>query len=53
MFLFSLHDSYLLIFISFHFSFCLRLKGTSGICKPVIFLLRTAVMFRLGRRSGF
>ena len=53
MFLFSLHDIYLLIFISYHFSFCLRLKGNSGICKPVIFLLSTAVMFRFGMRSGF
>lgn len=49
MFLFSLHDSYLLIFISF---FCLRLKGNSGLCSN-IFLLSTAVMFRLGMRSGF
>lgn len=52
MFLFSLHDSYLLIFFSFHFSFCLRLKGNSGICSN-IFLLSTAVMFRLGMRNGF
>lgn len=53
MFLFSLHDSYLLIFISFSFHFfCLRLKGNSGLCSN-IFLLSTAVMFRLGMRSGF